>query len=309
MTVLAVVFPIFIIALLGYGVARWRILSERDIDGISRFVFTIAVPVLLFHSLANVTLPAQINWQFLLCYYGVILFTYGLGMLIGKLLFAQSAAEQGIFGLGASYSNMILIGLPIISTGLGDEALLPLFMLVSIHSALLFFVVTLLVERSSGVGQRGRLIAKLTVQKLTRNPIILGLVAGVAFNILPFSLPPLLNTTLDSFGDASLPCALFVLGASLTRYRITGHLREAWTLVGVKMVVQPLLVAILAFGVFQLDPLWGAVAVLVAGMPIGVNAYIMAEKYEVGVATLSTAVLLTTLFAIVSLSIMLAIFV
>ena len=58
-------------------------------------------------------------------------------------------AEQGIFGLGASYSNMILIGLPIISTGLGDEALLPLFMLVSIHSALLFFVVTLLVERAA----------------------------------------------------------------------------------------------------------------------------------------------------------------
>ena len=46
------------------------------------------------------------------------------------------------------------------------------------------------------------------------------------------------------------------------------------------MVVQPLLVAILAFGVFQLDPLWEQFA-MVAGMPIGVNAYIMAEKYEV----------------------------
>ena len=141
-----------------------------------------------------------------------------------------------------------------------------------------------------------------------RNPIILGLAAGIVFNLLPVSLPPLLNTTLERFGAASLPCALFVLGASLTRYKIAGHLREAWTLVGLKMVVQPLLVALLAFGVFRLDPLWGAVAVMAAGMPVGVNAYIMAQKYETGVATLSTAVLLTTLFAVVSQSVFLAIF-
>ncbi len=308
MTIFFVVFPIFMIALLGYIVARWHILSERDIDGVSNFVFTIAIPVLLFHSLANIVLPPQINWRFLICYYSVILFIYALGVIISKRLFVHSAAEQGVFGLGASYSNMILVGLPIISTGLGDEALLPLFMLVSIHSALLFFIVTLLAERGNGAGQSSRQIARQTAQKLTHNPIIIGLAAGIGFNLLPFSLPPLLNTTLDRFGDASLPCALFVLGASLTRYKIAGHLREAWTLVGLKMVMQPLLVGLMAFGVFRLDPLWGSVAVMAAGMPIGVNAYIMAEKYEVGVATLSTAVLLTTLFAVVSQSVLLAIF-
>lgn len=308
MTILTVVFPVFAIALGGFLVARFGILSERDIDGLSRFVFTIAIPVLLFNALGTVELPDQLNWQFMLAYYGAILVIFGVGMWLGGRFFGLASAEKSVYGLGASYSNMILVGLPIISTGLGDEALLPLFMLVSIHSALLFFLVTVLAEQGNGKGLTARQIGRQTAEKLTRNPIIIGLATGIAFNLLPISLPPLLDTTLDRFGDASLPCALFVLGASLVRYQVAGHLHQAGVLVGLKMIVQPALVAVLAFGVFQLDPLWGAVAVMVAGMPIGVNAYIMAEKYETGIATLSTAVLLSTLFAVVSQTILLAIF-
>jgi hypothetical protein len=106
-----------------------------------------------------------------------------------------------------------------------------------------------------------------------------------------------------------LPCALFALGSSLYSYKIAGHLAEAWTMIGLKMALQPLLVWVLAFLVFHLDPLWGAVAVMTAGMPVGVNAYIFAEKYQVGMATLSTAVLLSTVLTVVSQSLLLALFI
>ena len=68
------------------------------------------------------------------------------------------------------------------------------------------------------------------------------------------------------------------------------------------MVLQPLLVWILVFRVFEVDPLWGTVAVMAAGMPVGINAYMFAQKYQTGIAVLSTAVLLSTLLAIFSQS-------
>lgn len=308
MTILTIVFPIFAIALFGYLMARLGVLSGRDIEGISRFVFNIAIPVLLFNSLAHVELPAAINWQFMLSYYSVVLIIYGLGLWASQRWFAHSPQEQGIFGLGASYSNMILVGLPIISTGLGDEALLPLFMLVSVHSGILFFIVTLLAERSNGQGLSAAQIASQTLKTLARNPIILGLLSGLLVNLFAIPLPAMMNDALDMFSDATLPCALFVLGASLNAYKIAGHFKEAWVMIGLKMVLQPLLVGLLVFGVFHLDPLWSAVAVMAAGMPIGVNAYIFAHKYQAGIATLSTAILLSTLLAVVSESLLLALF-
>jgi len=51
-------------ALVGYVAVYKGILDTRDTEGISRFVFNIAIPALLFNSLAHVELPAQFNWKF-----------------------------------------------------------------------------------------------------------------------------------------------------------------------------------------------------------------------------------------------------
>jgi len=221
----------------------------------------------------------------------------------------QAPREQGIFGLGSAYSNTILVGLPIISAGLGEAAVLPLFMLISIHSAVLFSVFLVFMERGNGAGHSARQIAAQTLNNLIRNPLIIGLAVGLAFNLLNIPLPQLVDDTLTTLGKTTLPCALFVLGASLNAYKIAGHFAEAWTMVGLKLALQPLLVWLLAFGVFRIDPLWGAVAVMTAGMPVGINSYILAQQYKVGLATLSTAILLSTLLAGLSQSLLLALFV
>jgi len=309
MTIIQVIFPIFAIALIGYITAYKNWLTPSDIDGVSRFVFTIAIPVLLFQSLIKIELPVRFNWQFLLSYYLVALIVYGLGIGASRQWFKQSLREQGAFGLGAAYSNTVLVGLPIISAGLGEAALLPLFMLISIHSGVLFLIFLLLMERGNGAGHSSRQIAAQTLKNLIRNPIVIGLALGLAFNLLNIPLPPLVDDTFNILGKATLPCALFVLGASLNSYRIAGHFAEAWTIVGLKLVLQPLLVWVLAFVVFHLDPLWGAVAVMTAGMPVGINSYILAQQYQVGMASLSTAILLSTLLAVITQSMLLAIFI
>ncbi|MFL7837497.1 MAG: AEC family transporter [Candidatus Promineifilaceae bacterium] len=303
-----ILFPVFSIVLLGYVIVRLKVLNTRDINGVSRLVFNILIPILLFNSLSKLELPAQFKWQFFLAYYLVVLVVYGLAMWTSKQFFAYSHEEQGVFGMGSTYSNLVFVGLPIISAGFGEEALLPLFMIISIHSALQFFLVTVIVEGETGGSRSAAQLTFDTIKRLARNPIIIGLALGLLVNILHVPVPSVLDETLSLIGRATLPCALLVLGGSLNDYKVAGHFAEAGTMIGLKMVLMPALVWILAFVVFHIDPLWGAVAVMAAGMPVGVNAYMVAQKYQMGIATISTALLVSTLLAALSQSILLAIF-
>src|SRR5687767_10813094 len=97
-TIFNVIFPVFAIALAGYLLARLGVLRPPDVTGLATYVFNIAAPVLLFHSLARLEIPAEINWGYLLAYYLAAFAVYGLGMLVSRWRFRHSRPEQGVFG-------------------------------------------------------------------------------------------------------------------------------------------------------------------------------------------------------------------
>jgi predicted permease len=176
-------------------------------------------------------------------------------------------------------------------------------LLVSVHSAILFLMTTIVVERGNNNGRSSRQIAFQTGKSLIRNPIILGLALGLLVNLLMIPIPQPIDEAVNLLSSAALPCSLFVLGASLITYKVAGHFSEAGLIIGLKLVLQPILVWILAFQIFEMDILWGTVAVMAAGMPVGINAYMFAQKYHVGIEELSTAVLFSTILALFSQSI------
>jgi malonate transporter len=308
MAILQAVLPVFAIAGLGYFIAARKLMSTRDIDGLSRFVFSIALPVLLFESMATSDAFLEPYWPFFLLFYGVSFFIFGFGLFVGRRAFSLSPAEQGLYGLGSSYSNLVLVGLPIIASGLGEAAVMPLLLLASVQNLLLFPLVSLV----ANADQRESRLAKRIVQSVRRvvtNPIVASLLLGMAFRLLSLQIPLLLATPIDLLGQAGIPSALFVLGASLHRYEATRLSREALTMVLIKMLLQPALVWVLATNVLYLEPLWVAVAVMAAGMPTGVNAYMLAEQMGTGQRTIAASIWVSTVFAILSQTALLAIFI
>jgi predicted permease len=96
------------------------------------------------------------------------------------------------------------------------------------------------------------------------------------------------------------------MGASLRAYRMVGALPVALVMVAIKLVVCPLAVWALATFVFDLPPLWAEVAILLAEMPVGVNVYLFAIRYEAGQAESASAVFLSSILSIATLSAALA---
>ena len=145
-----------------------------------------------------------------------------------------------------------------------------------------------------------------TAVSLLRNPIVISVLAGVAWSTTASPLPVVLDTVLEPIARTAVPCALFALGATLTRYRFSGSFPAAATMSLLKLAVHPALVWLLATRVFTVDPLWVRVAVLLAAMPTGINTFLFARQYEAAVPAASSAIILATVASTITITALLA---
>ena len=311
MDILSIIVPVFLIAIIGYLLTWTGVFRARDVEGLTRYVFSVALPVMLFDSMYTIELPAAFQWSLMVAYYLPTIVLFGATAVIGRVVFHQTRRSRAVFAMGASYSNTVLIGLPIISAAWGEAGLLPLLMIVTVHAAILFLLTTVLAETGTSDTEGRTTVTGVVVRTaagIVRNPILIGIATGVVANLLALRVPEPIDATFRLIRGSALPAALFVTGASLREFRVAGHLSEAGVLIVLKMVVHPTLVWILAAYVFQLQPLWTAVAVTTAALPTGINASVFARKYTAAVAPVATATLLSTILAVVSTSVLLTIF-
>lgn len=298
--------PLFGIVLLGYVAARVGWLAEATVDGLSRYVFDFAIPLLLFRSMATLEAIEVAPWRLLASYYGAAFAVFALGAAGARFVGADAPGEAATMGFGASFSNTVLLGIPLVLTLYGEQGALPLFMLVALHSLLL--LTTAIVTLELARGRRDRLAGDVgrSLRNLATNPILLGLAAGLLWRATGWSLATPLDRIVDALGGTASPCALFAMGGSLSRYRVRGHVREAVLVTALKNFVMPALVWLLATRAFDIDPVWAKVAVVVAAMPTGVNVYLFAHRYDAGTGIASSAVVISTTVSLVTVSVLLA---
>jgi hypothetical protein len=301
-TLLNTIAPVFGILLLGFLAVKLRWLEESGVKGLVFFVFNIALPLLLFRSLTT-RLPDDIQWSFIFSFYGGSFTCFGIGVALGRWTFGRTLDHQAIFGMSAGFSNTVLLGIPIILTAYGPEATLPIFLLIAFHGPTLMPLTTALIQisRGSEVSAGGQ--ARLVALELLRNPIIMGLLAGLVANLSGFVLPVGLDRSVELMGSSAVPCALFAMGASLAAYPLFGDVAPAVLLAAVKLLLHPILVWILAVPVFGLEGIWVPVAVTMAAMPSGVNAYLFGARYNAAPGVAARTILLSTLFSLATISV------
>ncbi len=301
-----IIAPIFGIVLVGWLAARLRAFDEAATRGLSLFAFNFAIPVLLWRTLARADLPAHPDWGLVLTYFSGAAAVFALGAAVGRRVFGQMGAAPAIFGISAAFSNTIILGIPIVLRAFGEGAAVPLSLIVAFHSAILFTLTTVVAEIGAGGASHWHGTILNVGRGLAGNPILWAIAAGLAANFLDLRVPAVLDQFAATLGAAALPAALFALGANLSRFRLGRSLSEAAVLAALKIAVQPLLVYLLGSRVFGLAPISLAVAVTIAALPTGVNAYLFAARYDAAIAAATSTILLSTLVSIASLALLLS---
>lgn len=300
-----VVLPIFGLILAGFAVGRTSLLGAEGIRGLSNFVYYVAIPALLFRTLSQGLPSRGLDWSILFAYFGGAFATYALASLAGRGLFRLGGEEAGVMGMGAGFANLVMMGIPLIATAYGRDGLIPVMLIVAFHSVLLIGGTTLWVEVARG-GRGGfgpTLLA--TAGSLLRNPVMLGMAAGVGYGLTGLGLWSPVDRFTQLLSQAAPPCALFALGATLAGFRLGGAPGETLTIVGCKLLLHPALVFLLATRVFAIDPTWAAIATIAAALPTGANVFILAQRYNAYVDRTSSAILVSTGLSIFTVALLL----
>ena len=302
-----IIAPVFGVMAVGYLAVRVGLFGAVMVRRLVLFVFNAAIPVMLFYRIATIDFPEQIAWTFLGGYYASAFAAFGLGMLSARFLFHRPIDEQSIHGLGGGFSNTVLLGIPLLVSAFGDEATVPIFLIIAFHSATLLPVSILLIEtgrRREGRVSSGR-VARLVFEVLA-NPIIAGILLGLGANLAGLTpLPAPIDAVGSLMSVVAIPGSLLALGASLAGYRLEGQLAPASVLVGIKLLVQPVLAWVLVVPVLGLGWPWAQVAVVMAGMPSGAMVYLFGARYESASEVAAGTVVISSACSVVTLSILL----
>lgn len=290
----AIVAPIFLLIALGYLVVRTGLASKGAGEGLSEFVFVMAIPALLFRTVATAEIPPLNPSVYWLAYFIPLAISWFIAARVARAM-GRNATEQAVIGFSAAQSNTVLIGIPLILGVFGDAGKVPIVLLLVVHLPITMSIVTLLVERGSGAKVGLKLI-----RSLVSHPILVGIFLGIAWRFVGQPVPGIAFSVLKFLGDAAAPCALVASGMALHQVSLKGSRALIAVLAGLKLVLHPLLVWLLAAKVFALPPVWIGCLVLFAACPTGINAYLVAERYRAGEAVASGAIALSTLAAIIT---------
>ena len=295
--------------MVGYVTASVGWFDQVAIRGLTRFVFDFAVPMLLLRTISTATLPDVIPWDYLASYYlgTFIILLSGLG--ITRLLWQRTFSQQVINAFSSSFSNTILLGIPIILLTFGDRAVLPLFIIIGTHGIIMVPLFTIMLE----MGKSGRAPIKTVIVRtsygLFTNPLIIGLLSGLACNLFEITLWKPLDEMAKLLANSVTSCSLFSLGATLASFRKNIPWQEVPMIVILKTILHPVVVWGLATLVFRVkEVIWIQVLVLLAAQPTGVNPFLFASRYNVGQLVSSGAAFISTIFSIFTLSALLAFF-
>ena len=164
---------------------------------------------------------------------------------------------------------------------------------------------TVIVEFMRGDSQERQGVGTIifnAIKSLLRHPVIVAMIVGIGFGFTGWELPGTVNRLVEMLANAATPAALCALGASLTQFSIAGDIRESITLVLLKLLALPALVWFFTAQVFQADPLWVAVATVNAAMPVGINAFLLAQYYGTYTQRSASAALIGTALSLFTLS-------
>jgi predicted permease len=290
MVAVQAILPIFALVVLGYLLGWRQWLSGESAAGLANITFKLFMPTLLFAGIAKAPLADGLSPMLLLAYYLPVLLVFGLV----NLIVHRRRGTATPLGLVAAFSNNVLVGIPLVTTLLGSAGLVYVFAILVFHSLTLFSLHSFY----AAFGSPERVDARGLLKNLA-NPMIVGLLLGALLNVSGLSVPEPLWRMLTWLAQAALPCALIVLGVSLSRYRLRPG-RMALGLALAKLVLFPAMVWWLSTQLPGLNDEARGVLVLLAACPSGVNVLAFAKTPE-DTRSVSSAVFLSTVLAALTL--------
>lgn len=304
--VINVALPVFSIMALGYLAGRSGILGESAAPSLNNFVYWFALPALLFVSMAKLPLESLFYGPFLGAYFGGVLGTFALSILVAMIFFPDRPSILTLHGTAATFANVGYMGIPLFLTAFGPEKLAPALSVTALSGVFVIGSIVLIVEMDVRAGTKLQVLLGGIAKSMVTNPLVMAPSAGIAFAYIGLTLPEPLENLGTILGAAAGPAALFAMGMALVGKSIAGDLTETSWITVIKLFLQPALTYWLAFHVLDMPLFWAQSAVILSSLPTAALVFVMAQKYEIYIQRATASVLVSTVLSVLTVSFILA---
>ncbi len=300
--ILAVIAPIFALMALGYGAVNFRLFPADGIKALIAFVNNFATPCLLFYSISTSDFRAAFNLAIIGPYYLGAIICFVLGIFIARKVFNNRPGESVSVGFAGTFTNTVLVGLPIMARAYGEGALPVTLSIIGLHGAILLTMAMVTMELYRRDGQPLGKTLLVATRRVVSNPLIWGIAAGIAGSLLSVQFIEPVEAFLVMMGQAVVPAALFGIGGALNEFKLSENWKQALVAALIKLILHPAIAYVLMIWVLRVPMEIARYGILLAAMPAGINIYVFATYYDRAVSVAANTILIATVLSAVTIT-------
>ena len=283
------------IVLVGLFAAK-RNLWSGDLDRkLSIFIMNISMPALILASVMGKDLAFENSELLALTVVAVVNYVIliGLAYLVPSI-WKVNRSRRGILKFMLAFGNVSFIGYPVCDAVFGPKAVFCASVL-NIPFNLLVF--TIGVSFINGGKARSAFSPKLIL-----SPCVIASLIAVVIAVCRIQMPAPVGEWFHLLGDLTIPCALLIIGSSLSHIPMRDMLgnRFVYAMTFLRLLVLPLTVGgVLAL--MGINPIVCDVAVVLSAMPVATNGIMLCLQYGQDERVMTQGLFFTTLLSVVTI--------
>ena len=293
-------FPIFLVMVIGYILKQIGMLNDNFVTVANRFNFKVTLPFMLFRDISGVDIRAVFDIRYVL--FCALVSTACFWIIWGGVkLFLKDQSMRGAFVQASFRSSAAGMGLAFIQNMYGSSPMGPLMIVSAVPLYNIFSVIVLTFEgaRSGEVDPKQKI--KAACINIAKNPIILGILAGLIVGLLGIDFPVIVDKTVNSVAQMATPLALITIGAGFEGRKALAKIRPTIAASMIKLVIQPLIfLPVAAWMGFRGEQMI-AILIMLAS-PTTPSCYIMAKNMDNDGVLTASVIVMTTLLAAFTLT-------
>lgn len=291
--------PVFAVMVLGWILKKINFLSDEFIRVANKLTFKVALPCMLFLDIAEMDPSQLLDGRFVAYGFTVSLISI-LGIWALAKFFMKDKTQVGAFVQGAYRSSAAVLGVALITNVYGNAGYAPLMILASVPLYNVFAVMILVLEAGGGGKLDGKRLQKAALN-VCKNPIILGILAGMPFVLFRWHIPAMVDKTLSMLSNLATPLSLLAIGATFDWGDALKKAKPTIMAAATKLVILPALFLPVAVGLGFRDAQLMAILIML-GSPSTPSGYIMAKQMGNDDVLANGIIVLTTLLAAVTIT-------
>ncbi|MBY3618999.1 AEC family transporter [Acinetobacter sp. CUI P1] len=295
-TLYQVIVPLSIPVIVGALLGRSKNLDTKPLLTLYLYFLT---PAIILNTLATAEISMDDIYKTLAFSLLNLCFLWAIANIIGKLLKLGPSEISGLT-LVSTFTNSVNYGLPLVLLAFGQLGL---------DKASVYVIGQMIIVNTVGVyfAARSQFSVKNAVKSVFSLPAIYAAMLALFLRIFGLYLPSELATGVSMVAGGYSPVVLAILGAQMVKVRTMPSERKGqstfWTGLIIRLILAPV-VAYLGLSILHIDGILFSVLLILASMPVAVNAVVLAERFNASPELVSKCILWTTLASFLVLPIL-----